>query len=77
MSSVQLDDVIRVMEKTLKVKPQEVSLGSRRGDLAAWDSLGHIMLVEAIGKEFAVQISPDEALQMESVQDILTVLKSK
>jgi len=39
---------------------------ARREALAAWDSLGHVMLVSAICSEFDVEISPVDSLDLTS-----------
>ncbi|MBX9689139.1 MAG: acyl carrier protein [Candidatus Obscuribacterales bacterium] len=71
------DDVAQVFQETLKVKVGKIALDSRRGDLPEWDSLGHILLVEALGNKFALKISADDALNMESVADIVRIIESR
>jgi acyl carrier protein len=54
----------------LRIAPERLSDQTRRGDLEEWDSLAHLTLVEALCQEFGVSISPEEALDMETVSDI-------
>ena len=48
--------------------------GTGRGDLERWDSLGHLALVEALRDEFAVDIPPEQALDMETIADIKRIM---
>jgi len=77
MKSNQLqinDRISRVFERTLRVDREKLSDRTRRGDLEEWDSLGHLVLVEALSEEFKVNISPESALDMETIHDIKLVL---
>lgn len=76
-ANLELADLIKFMEKSLGVKPGVLTASSRRGDLPQWDSLGHVMFVESLSKEYNVKITADEALQMLSVADVLKILQSK
>ncbi len=59
-----------IFRNTLQIPSDKIADESRRGDFEEWDSLGHIMLIEALAKEFNLKISAEEALDMESIQDI-------
>ncbi len=59
-----------IFRNTLQIPSDKIADESRRGDFEEWDSLGHIMLIDALAKEFNLKISAEEALDMESIQDI-------
>ena len=63
-----------VFERALGVGRERLSDRTRRGDLEEWDSLGHLVLVEALSEEFKVNISPESALDMETIHDIKRVI---
>ena len=60
--------------RALRVDREKLSDRTRRGDLEEWDSLGHLVLVEALSEEFKVNISPESALDMETIHDIKLVI---
>lgn len=60
-----LEDEDFVLDKTLK-----------REDLEAWDSLTHIQLVLSLEKEFGVKFTTQQITKMQSVEDIISFLKS-
>ncbi len=77
MSSEQLqihERICVVFERALRVDREKLSDRTRRGDLEEWDSLGHLVLVEALSEEFKVNISPESALDMETIHDIKLVI---
>jgi acyl carrier protein len=57
--------------------PENVKDSSRRGDLEGWDSLGHLVLIEALRNEFAVEISPEVALEIETVADVRRIVSTR
>ena len=45
--------------------------------LPGWDSLKHIQLILALEGEYGVRLSPDDAMQMQSVGLIKAILREK
>ena len=56
------------------VTEDQINDGTRRGDLDRWDSLGHLDLLELLQKEFEIEISPESALDMETIGDIKRII---
>jgi acyl carrier protein len=55
----------------------ELDKDTRPEDIDAWDSLGHINIIEAIEEEFDVEIPPDVIMSIKSVGDIKSYLSSQ
>jgi acyl carrier protein len=68
--------IAAVFQRLFEVPAETVKDQTRRGQLERWDSLGHLLLIEALCEAFKVEIPPEKALEMESVQDIKRVLSS-
>lgn len=66
--------VIAVVAQVLKIEPADVVDGLSAGDVPSWDSLGHVTLLQALEAEFALTFDIDDALSIESVQDMVSVL---
>tara|TARA_B100000787_G_scaffold168650_3_gene157820 strand:+ start:53 stop:286 length:234 start_codon:yes stop_codon:yes gene_type:complete len=47
------------------------------GELEGWDSLGHVILMNAIQKNYSISIDMDEMIEIENVSDIKSLLKKK
>ncbi|MBK9128067.1 MAG: acyl carrier protein [Phycisphaerales bacterium] len=75
--SSSLDAALRALfQRVFKIAPKDLSDRTRRGSLEAWDSLGHLELLEALRKEFGVEIAPEQALEMETFADVRRVVAS-
>ncbi len=73
--SIDLNAKIKaIFQRVFEVRPEEIADQTRRGELERWDSLGHLVLLEALREEFRIEIPPEQALEMETVQDIKRVV---
>jgi acyl carrier protein len=46
-----------------------------RGDIPGWDSLGILALMAGLDEEFDIRLSEQEIPALQTVQDILAILK--
>lgn len=44
------------------------------GDVPGWDSLGHVMLMAEIQKQFGKHVPIEDAIDVESIADLVAVL---
>ena len=51
-----------------------VSTSLKRDDIEAWDSLGHLQVVEAIEKTFQLSLTLDEIMEIDGIESMKTVL---
>ena len=75
-----MDDIRKRIEEvfagTFRVTPPlEDSLSS--GDIHAWDSLNHIVLINKIEESFGISFDLDEMLTMQSFGEICTAVEKK
>jgi acyl carrier protein len=66
-----------VFSDVLGVTPEHVHPGLAPGDVERWDSVGHVMLVTAVEKEFGVQFDVDEIMEFTNVQAILSAVERR
>jgi acyl carrier protein len=62
-------DLLSRMADILEVEPRVLSDDLGPGDIATWDSLGHIKLVVGIEEYAGVHLSDDDLMSLESVAD--------
>ena len=72
-----LSRVISIIAQTLRVSEKDLSIEVGVGDLPDWDSLGHINVISAIEEDFGVIFEIEEALDCETIQDIVEILEEK
>ena len=58
------DTVKGLFATMLRVPPESVTGATRPADLARWDSLQHMILVSGFEEEYALDIAPEEAVEM-------------
>ncbi len=59
-----------IMARIFEVRPEEITDKTRRRELERWDSLSHLALLVALQEEFHIEIPQDQALEMETLEDI-------
>lgn len=74
MSSTAVDRLYRVLAQMFPGAAAELSDSSSPETVEGWDSLSHLNLVMALESEFAVAFTPEEALEMQTVGLIRTII---
>lgn len=69
--------VTNVFAELLGVDASSITKESSPETLEEWDSMAHVQLITRLEKEFSVTISPDDAVEFESVGMICEWLDSK
>ena len=70
--------IYAIFNRLFHVPANQLSEQTERRNLEEWDSLGHLVLIEALSQEFGIQISAEEALELDAISDIKQlVLKSR
>lgn len=72
---MNLNDLIK---KSFKISPDiKINDDHGPGELDGWDSLGHVILMNAIQKEYSILIDMDEMIEIENVSNIRELLEKK
>ncbi len=69
--------VIKAVADILQVTRDKVDVEVGVGDLPEWDSLGHTRLIMGIEERFDIIIGVEDAIDLESVQDIVELIAEK
>ena len=59
------------------LKEEDFGFDKTAEDFEEWDSLSHMTLVSELEKEFGVSMEIDEISEMDSVRNVVEVLKKK
>ena len=51
-----------------------IKAGTARAEIAAWDSLGQLILMSALDQQFGIRLTQTELSSLASVQDVLDIL---
>lgn len=78
MTDTPLADELReILESVLGVQLPEDGSAATMDDLETWDSMAHISLILAVEQRFRIQLTPDEASVITSLESLRDVVGSK
>jgi acyl carrier protein len=66
-----------IVANVLGVPPNEIQESSSPRDFAQWDSAAHIEIVLSVEAEYGVSFTPEEMLEVLSVEALEGVLRQK
>ena len=76
-----MNDVLEKVQAAFKsafdLDPQAITISTTPGDVPAWDSMGHVALASSLERAFGLSFDVDDLMEMESVEKIVKVVKSK
>lgn len=72
-----LEKVIEIVATTCEVEKSEVNANSAVGDFPAWDSMGHLTILNAVEDAFDISFEPEEMMEIEDVNDIVKAVETK
>lgn len=70
MDAERFEELCAVVAETLDVDRAEVDAGSCSATLPVWDSLAHLMIINAIEKRFAVALPKRDAYTVKNVGEL-------
>ncbi len=77
MNAAVLTRVKRIVADIFSLPVERVTLESSSETIESWDSLKHLNLMLALEQEFGLELLPEEAERLVSVQDIAVLVSEK
>ena len=72
-----LSKVIRIIGDSLEVSEDQLSEDTAIGDIPEWNSLGHIIIISSLEKEFSINFDPEIIMDLEDVSDIVAAIEER
>lgn len=72
-----LEKIIEIVAETCGVENNEVNGDSSVGDFPAWDSMGHLSILNNVEEAFNISFDPEEMMELEDVNDIVKAVSQK
>lgn len=66
-----------LLVEVLLIEPDEFNFSLKKGDVETWDSLAVVAIAVGIEEEFGYHPTTEEAMRLQSVQDMVTLLEEK
>lgn len=67
--------VIEIIAKVLQVPIEDVTPEIEIGELDEWDSLHNVAIFAELEKQFEIKITQDMLVDLENVEDIISLVK--
>jgi acyl carrier protein len=71
-----LDEALAWIAETFEEPRLNIAPHTPRADIAAWDSLGQLILMAALDQQFGIRLAQSELSSLSSVGDILKILSA-
>jgi acyl carrier protein len=71
------DKLLEILSKILLLDKDKITDDLKRKDFEPWDSMAHLIIVSEIENEFEMFFEDEEVVDLWTVGDIKTVLKTK
>ena len=65
--------VLAIIAEVLNISDESITEDSRAEDFVEWDSLAQVMIIGALDEKLGINISLEEAMEIESVKQILAL----
>jgi acyl carrier protein len=69
--------VIRIIAESLEVGEDQLTEDTAIGDIPEWNSLGHIVIISSLEKEFSINFDPEIIMDLEDVSDIVAAIEER
>ena len=75
MSKIDLEQVISIVSKNIKVPVKNINMNSKSSDFYQWDSLAQVNIILEIEKKINKEIGASKMGELTSIKSILNYLK--
>jgi acyl carrier protein len=69
--------VIKIIAESLEVTEDQLTEDTAIGDIPEWNSLGHIVIISSLEKEFSINFDPEIIMDLEDVSDIIAAIEER
>ena len=69
--------IIKIIAESLEVSEDQITEDTAIGDIPEWYSLGHIVLISSLEKEFSINFDPEIIMDLEDVSDIVAAIEER
>ena len=69
--------IISIAAETFMIEASDLDTNSNYSNTLGWDSLGHVIFVEALGSSFDVEIEPMDVLRIHTIADAVDLVEKK
>ena len=72
-----LDNIIKLIADSLEVPENKITEDTAIGDIPEWNSLGHIIVISSLEKEYSINFDPEIIMDLEDVSEIVAAIEER
>ena len=69
--------IFNIIAKCIEVSTDDLSEETAIGDFPKWDSLGHMVIISELEKEFSIKFDMESIIEIEDISDIIEVVEEQ
>jgi acyl carrier protein len=69
--------IISIIAESLEVAEDQLTEETAIGDIPEWNSLGHIVIISSLEKEFSINFDPEIIMDLEDISDIVAAIEER
>ena len=67
--------VIKIIAEAIEVNTNKIDEDTAIGDFPNWDSMGQLIIISSLEKEFDIKFDPEDMMDMEDVGDMIEAIE--
>jgi acyl carrier protein len=67
--------VIKIIAKEIEVESNKIDEDTAIGDFPNWDSMGQLIIITSLEKEFDIKFDPEDIMDLEDVGDMISAIE--
>jgi len=70
------EKVINVIAEAIEVEVNKIDEDTAIGDFPNWDSMGQLVIITSLEKEFDIKFDPEDIMELEDVGDMIEAIEA-
>ena len=67
--------IIKIIAETIEVDSNKIDEDTAIGDFPNWDSMGQLVIITSLEKEFDIKFDPEDIMDLEDVGDMISAIE--
>jgi acyl carrier protein len=69
------EKVIKIIADSIEVEVNKIDEDTAIGDFPKWDSMGQLIIITSLEKEFDIKFDPEDIMELEDVGDMIAAIE--
>ena len=70
------EKVIKIIAEAIEIDILKIDEDTAIGDFPNWDSMGQLIIITSLEKEFDIKFDPEDIMELEDVGDMIAAIES-